>query len=66
MIVEQVQALCEEAKITFAQLEKALGFGNGTIRRWNENFPSIKKVLKVADYFEVSIDYLIEKTEKRD
>lgn len=66
MIVEQIQTLCEEAKITLAQLEKKLAFGNGTIRRWNENFPSIDKVLKVANYFEVRIDCLIQNTERRD
>ena len=60
MIVERIQELCRKANITLAQLEKELSFGNGTIRRWDDNYPSIDKVLKVANYFETSVDSLLE------
>ena len=65
MIVERIQSLCEEANTTLAQLEKELNFGNGTIRRWNDSSPSMVRVLKVANYFEVSVDYLLRKAGKR-
>lgn len=61
MIVEKIKSLCEQNKITLAQLEKKLHFGNGTIRRWDDSPPSITKVLKVSKYFKVSIDDLISK-----
>lgn len=60
MIVEKVQTLCKKANITLAQLEKELSFGNGTIRRWDDNSPSVDKVVKVANYFGVSIEYLLD------
>lgn len=63
MIVERIQTLCKASNTTLSQLEKELSFGNGTIRRWNDNSPSMDRVLKVADYFKVSVDYLLQ--EKR-
>lgn len=59
MILNFINKLCEKNSTTFAQLEKELGFGNGTIRKWEESSPGIDKVLKVANRFGVSIDYLI-------
>lgn len=59
MIVEQIQILCEGKKISIAQLERILNFGNGSIRRWDKNLPSIDKVLKVANHFNVSVDDLL-------
>ncbi len=61
MIVEQIRALCKKNGITLAQLEKELKFGNGTIRRWNYNPPSIMKVLDVSKYFNITIDDLIDR-----
>jgi len=54
-MVEQIRKLCEQHGTTLKQLEKQLIFGNGTIARWDTNSPSVEKVLKVADYFNVSI-----------
>ncbi len=62
MVLEQIKNLCKARNITLAQLERDLNFGNGTIRRWNENPPSITKVVQVAEYFAVNLDYLITKT----
>lgn len=46
-----------------SKLEKELEFGNGAIYRWDKNTPSIDKVLKVAKYFEVSVDSLLEEND---
>jgi len=59
MVLDFINKLCEQNSTTFAQLEKELGFGNGTIRKWSESSPGIDKILKVADRFGVSVDYLI-------
>ena len=45
--------------MTFAELERILGFSNGQIRRWEKTKPGIDKIQKVADYFDVSVDYLL-------
>ena len=58
-ISERVKELCKNKGITIARLERELNFGNGTIRNWDRNSPSIDKIQKVADYFKVSTDFLL-------
>ena len=60
-IVETIRGLCEERKISIAGLEKILGLGNGTIRRWDEKLPSTDKIIKVADFFGVPLDSLLQR-----
>lgn len=57
-ICDRIKSLCVENGLTIKTLEKELGFGNGVIRRWNESSPSINAVIRVADYFNVSVDWL--------
>ena len=40
-------------------LEKELGFGNGTIRRWDERMPSADKALIIANRLEVTVEWLL-------
>ena len=58
-LVEKVRALCDSKELTLAALERRLDFGNGTIRKWDNATPSGDKLAKVADYFNVSVDYLL-------
>lgn len=58
-MVEKIRSLCKESGDTLASLERALGFGNGTIARWGERTPSVDKVKAVADYFGCTVDELI-------
>lgn len=55
---EIVKALCEERNISIKQLEAALELGNGTIGAWDKSTPNVRSLIKVADYFHVSLDYL--------
>lgn len=59
MILDNIQELCNLNGITIGQLEKNLGFGFATIRKWDKSNPTIDKLKKVADYFNVSIDELM-------
>lgn len=54
-----IKKLCEGKNTTFAGLERDLQLGQGTIRKWDTSSPSIDKLQKVANYFNVSIDYLL-------
>lgn len=36
-----------------------MGIGRGTIYKWNKSAPNTENLVKVADYFNVSIDYLL-------
>ena len=56
---ETVNELCKKKGISFRVLEKTLGFATSTISTWDEHRPSVDKVAAVADYFGVSIDYLL-------
>lgn len=57
-MVAVIQELCKQANTNITNLSLELGWGNGAIGRWDRNIPSIDKVQKVADYFNVSLDYL--------
>lgn len=65
LLLDTVTALCKEKGITIKALEKELKFGNGTIRRWDTSKPAISAVVKVACYFDVSVDYLLGLTSYR-
>ncbi|WP_240422300.1 helix-turn-helix domain-containing protein [Listeria costaricensis] len=62
-MVSRIKKLCTESHITIAELERKTNLSNGTIRRWNEKTPGIDKVQKVADFFNVSVDYLLGRTD---
>lgn len=59
MILEKIKELCSGKDITVTELERILGFGNGTIHNWNVRNPTVDKLQKVAEYFNVTIDYLM-------
>ena len=60
IVYERIKRLCTKKGITIAKLESDLGFGNASIKKWEKmSSPSIDKVVKVATYFDVSIDYLM-------
>lgn len=58
-LIEKVKALCEMHGETLASLERKMDFGNGTLRKWDTTTPSGDRLLKVANYFNVSVDYLL-------
>ncbi|WP_414838453.1 helix-turn-helix domain-containing protein [Carnobacterium sp. TMP28] len=62
-LYEKIKYLSSEKKISIRKLEEDLGYGNGTIRRWDTATPGVDKIRKVADYFNVSTDYLLGRTE---
>lgn len=57
-MVEQIKSLCAAHGTNIKSLEKDLGFGNGTIRRWDERKPSYDRIEKVARRFNVPVSYL--------
>ena len=61
MVYDNVKRMCEKRKISIAVLEKECGIANGTIGKWNlrKSSPSVATVQKIADYFGVTLDYLM-------
>lgn len=51
--------LATERGLGLATLDSILGFGNGTIGKWDKFNPSADKLKIVADYFGVTVDFLL-------
>lgn len=59
----RIKELADQKKVTFAEIERNTGISNGQIRRWDTSSPKIENIQKVADYFDVSTDYLLGRSE---
>lgn len=55
--------LADEKKTNFAEIERKVGLSNGQIRRWDKVSPKVENLKKVADYLDVSTDYLLGRTD---
>ncbi|PEO48111.1 helix-turn-helix domain-containing protein [Bacillus pseudomycoides] len=64
-IVDRIKHLCQSRGISVSRLEEELEFGKNSLYRWKTLNPSSDKIQKVADYFDVSTDYLLGRTEKK-
>lgn len=62
MLLDRVKELSKKRDMRVADLEDALGFGRNTIYQWNKRTPGSDKLQKVADFFNVSTDYLLGRT----
>ena len=65
MILEKIQKLCEVKGIAIAKLEKEAKIGNGTISRLDNSSPTVANLKKVADYFGVTIEELLEEKKRQ-
>ena len=65
-MVERIKKLCSDNKTSIKALEKDLGFGNGTIRRWNVNAPSFDRIALVANRFNVPISFITGDEEQKE
>lgn len=64
-MVDRIRSLCKENGTSIKQLEKELGFGNGIIARWSKSKPNYDRLLKVAERFNVSVEYLLGDEEQK-
>lgn len=58
-LVKNIKKICAIRGIYIRDMELALGFSPGLISRWIRMSPSIEKVMKVAEYLNVSLDELM-------
>ena len=65
MIVERLKELCDEKGVSFVQFERESGIGINTAKRWDTNAPNVWKVKQAADYFGVTVSYIIGETNKK-
>lgn len=61
----RLKALRKQKKISQLKLALELNTNQNTISRYEtgEREPGLKELVKIADYFNVSVDYLLERTE---
>lgn len=62
---DRLKKLCEEQKISIVELEEKLGFGRNSLYGWKKKIPNGVNLEKVADYFDISVDYLLGRTDKK-
>lgn len=63
--VERILQLIQQRNITAHKLTKDLGLSNSAITDWKKGKakPSYGAIVKIAEYFNVSTDYLLRKTD---
>lgn len=64
-LLERIKELCKKRSISVSRLEEELSFPKNTIYQWKNRTPGTDKLSIVADYFDVSVDYLLGRTEKK-
>ncbi|MDT2809156.1 helix-turn-helix transcriptional regulator [Enterococcus asini] len=65
MLLDRIKELANERKMTIAELERKVDFGQGSISKWAKQSPSSERLKIVADFFDVSTDYLLDRTDIR-
>lgn len=58
-LLDRVKLLAAKQKISISELERKLDFSGGSISKWVTQSPSSERLQKVADYFNVTTDYLL-------
>ena len=56
---ERIEELRKKNNISQGALEKKLGFSNGSVSKWRNSMPTPERLKKLADYFHVTVDYLV-------
>ncbi|EJI9414714.1 helix-turn-helix transcriptional regulator [Listeria monocytogenes] len=62
-LLDLIKKLCKKRGISVTMLENELGLPDNTIYQWKNRMPSVERLQVVADYFNVSIDYLLGRTD---
>ncbi|MGX7195482.1 helix-turn-helix domain-containing protein [Enterococcus olivae] len=60
---EIIKELAKMKKISIRQLEIDFGYSNGYLSKWKNNTPNADELSRLADYFNVSVDYLLGRTD---
>lgn len=63
-IFERIAMLRGERGLSQNALEREVGLPRNTICKWDKSVPSADKLKMVADYFGVTVDYLLTGEEK--
>lgn len=59
---DRLKDLAESRKLSINEVEERVGLGRNTLYSWKKKVPSGSNLTKIADYFNVSVDYLLGRT----
>lgn len=65
IMYERIKKLAKERGITINSLESELGFSRGSLSKIDKNKPSVERLIKLAEFFNVQVDYLTGDSEYR-
>lgn len=63
--VERIKNICKTRKIAISTLEKECGFSNGYIGQLRKGFIPDNRLVKIAEFLNLSTDYLMTGDEKK-
>lgn len=66
MILDKVRTLCKSRGISVNRLEQELGFSQGSIGKMGDSVPKADRLYKIAEYFEVPMEYFLDEDEQLD
>lgn len=67
MIYQRIKKLADLNNVSIYRVERDSGLSNGAISKWGRTAnqtPSSESLKKVADYFDVSVDFLLGSKQK--
>lgn len=62
---ERIKELCKKRGISLNTLEENLGYSRNTIYSLKKQKPNAERIAEIADYFNVSTDYLLGRTDNQ-
>ena len=62
-LFEKIKELCQKRGISINSLEETLGYSRNTIYSMKSKKPNAERLQEIADYFNVSTDYLLGRTD---
>lgn len=60
---DRLKKLADAQGMSINSVENKIGLGTNTLYSWKKKIPSGQNLTKVADYFHVSTDYLLGRTD---
>ncbi|EMW5815686.1 helix-turn-helix transcriptional regulator [Enterococcus faecium] len=61
---EKIKELAKKQGKSLNKVEEDLGYGKNVLYRLKNSNPSTERLQEIADYFDVSVDYLLGREEK--
>ena len=58
-MVHKIKELCKERNISVAEVERKAGLLGRSIKRWDENEPSVYKVYRVAKILGTTVEEIL-------